>query len=126
MKLIENIASDLGILRDEIVAVAARTKEIVNKAIDLIEVEYKVLDGIYDPVEALKEGAPRINEFGKGEKQFGNKNIADSVHYEHGDIEHQKSISKVVIKKRYELPRVTHACMATSNITAEFNEMDGR
>ncbi len=112
--------------RDEIAAVAARTKEIANKAIDLIEVEYKVLDGIYDPVEALKEGAPRINEFGKGEKQFGNKNIADSFHYEHGDIEHQKSISKVVIKKRYELPRVTHACMATSNITAEFNEMDGR
>ena len=112
--------------RDEIAAVAARTKEIADKAIELIEVEYKVLDGIYDPVEALKEDASRINEFGKGDEQFGNKNIADSFHYEHGDIEQQKAKSKIVIKKRYELPRVTHACMATSNITAEFNELDGR
>ncbi len=112
--------------RDEIAAVAARTKEIADKAIELIEVEYKVLDGIYDPVEALKEDASRINEFGKGDEQFGNKNIADSFHYEHGDIEQQKAKSKIIIKKRYELPRVTHACMATSNITAEFNELDGR
>lgn len=112
--------------RDEIAAVAARTKEIADKAIKLIEVEYKVKEGVYDPFEALKEDAPRLNEFGKGAEQFGNKNIAESFHYEHGDLEEQKAKSKVIVKKRYELPRVTHACMATSNITAEFNSFDGR
>lgn len=112
--------------RDEIAAVAARTKEIADKAIQLIEVEYKVKEGIYDPFEALNEDAPRINEFGKGAEQFGNKNIAESFHYEHGDLEAEKAISKVIVKKRYKLPRVTHACMATSNITAEFSNLDGR
>ncbi|RLD26600.1 MAG: xanthine dehydrogenase family protein molybdopterin-binding subunit, partial [Bacteroidetes bacterium] len=112
--------------RDEIAAVAARTKEIADKAIQLIEVEYKIKKGVYDPFEALKEEAPRINEFGKGEEQFGNKNIAESFHYEHGDLDSQKAKSKIIVKKTYELPRVTHACMATSNITAEFNNLDGR
>jgi xanthine dehydrogenase molybdenum-binding subunit len=112
--------------RDEIAAVAARTKEIADKAIQLIEVEYKVKEGIYDPIEALKDTSPRINEFGKGAEQFGNKNMAESFHYEHGDLEEQKAKSKVIVKKTYELGRVTHACMATSNITAEFNNFDGR
>ncbi len=112
--------------RDEIAAVAARNKEIADKAIQLIEVKYKVKDGIYDPFEALKDDAPRVNEFGKGAEKFGNKNIAESFHYEHGDLEGQKAKSKVIIKKSYELPRVTHACMATSNITADFNQLDGR
>jgi CO/xanthine dehydrogenase Mo-binding subunit len=112
--------------RDEIAAVAARTKEIADKAIQLIEVEYKRKKGVFDPFEALKEEAPRINKFGKGEEQYGNKNIAESFHYEHGDLELQKAKSKVIVKKTYELPRVTHTCMATSNITAEFNDLDGR
>lgn len=112
--------------RDEIAAVAARTKEIADKAVQLIEVEYKVKEGIYDPFEALEETAPRLNEFGKGHEQFGNKNIAESFHYEHGDLEAEKAKSKVVIKKRYELPRVTHACMGTSNVTAEYSNLNGR
>ncbi|MCP4456420.1 MAG: xanthine dehydrogenase family protein molybdopterin-binding subunit [Cytophagales bacterium] len=112
--------------RDEIAAVAAVTKEIANKAIRLIDVKYEVKEGVYDPIEALKEDAPRINEFGKGEEKFGNKNIAETFHYDHGDMEEQKAKSHVIVKKTYELPRVTHACMATSNITAEYSEFDGR
>ncbi len=112
--------------RDEIAAVAATSKEIADKAVKLIKVEYKVKEGVYDPFEALKEDAPRINEFGKGAEQFGNKNMAESFHYEHGDLEEQKAKSKVIVKKRYDVGRVTHACMATSNITAEFSPFDGR
>ncbi len=112
--------------RDEIAAVAASTKEIADKAVQLIDVEYKVKEGIYDPFEALTETAPRLNEFGKGLEQFDNKNIAESFHYDHGDLEAEKAKSKVIIKKRYELHRVTHACMGTSNITAEYSNLNGR
>jgi CO/xanthine dehydrogenase Mo-binding subunit len=112
--------------RDEIAAVAAKTKEIADKALKLIIVGYKVKEGIYDPFEAQDEGARRINEFGKGEEKFGNKNIAESFHYEHGNLEEQKAKSSVIIKRRYELPRVTHACLATSNITADYDKLDGR
>lgn len=112
--------------RDEIAAVAAITKDIAKKALKLIKVDYRIKEGVYNPLEALKSDAPKINEFGKGEEQFGNKNIAESFHYEHGDLEAEKAKSKVIIKRTYQLPRVTHACMATSNITADFNKLDGR
>jgi len=113
-------------MRDEIAAVAAISKEVALKALQLIQVQYKVKEGVYDPYDALKPESPRINAFGKGEEQFGNKNIAETFHYEHGDLEAQKKRSKVIIHKRYELPRVTHACMATSNITADYDHFEGR
>jgi len=109
--------------RDEIAAVAATTKEIAKKALSLIKVEYKVKQGVYDPFEALKEESPKINIF--CQEKFGNKNIGESFHYEHGNLDEQKKRSKVIISKRYETSRVTHCCMATSNITASYSKLDG-
>jgi xanthine dehydrogenase molybdenum-binding subunit len=111
--------------RDEIAAVAATTKEIAKKALSLIKVEYEIKNGVYDPFEALKEEAPRLNEMGKGSEQFGNKNMAESFHYEHGNLEEQKAKSKVIITKRYETSRVTHCCLGTSNITADYSTLNG-
>src|ERR1039458_644212 len=101
-------------IRDEIAAVAAETKEIAQQALKLIKVKYKVRKGVYDPFEALKESAPQINQFISG--KFENKNIAEKFHYEHGNLEVEKKKSKHKVSKRFILPRMTHACMATSNI----------
>lgn len=49
-------------MRDEVAAIAAITPEIAGEALDLIEVEYEELPGIFDPVEAMQEGAPLIHE----------------------------------------------------------------
>ncbi len=111
--------------RDEIAAVAATSKEIARKALSLIKVEYEVKQGVYDPFEALLEASPTLNERGKGLEQFGNKNMAESFHYEHGDLEAQKARSKVIVTKRYETSRVTHCCLGTSNITASYSKLDG-
>jgi xanthine dehydrogenase molybdenum-binding subunit len=112
--------------RDEIAAVAATSKEIALKAARLIRVEYEPLQGIFDPFEALKENSRQINLFGKGKEMFGNKNIAESFNYAHGNLDEQKSMSKVIVSRRYRLPRVTHCCMATSNITADYSRLDGK
>lgn len=48
--------------RDEIVAVAALSEEVASKAIDLIEVEYEKLPPLFDPMEAIKDGAPELHE----------------------------------------------------------------
>jgi len=110
-------------IRDEIAAVAAETKEIADAAVKLIKVEYKEQQGIYDPFEALAEEAIQINEWQDSKQP---KNVCQDFHYEHGDLEEQKKRSKVIVKKRYHLHRVTHACMATSNITADYNRLTGR
>ena len=111
-------------IRDEIAAVAAETKEIAQHAIKLIKVKYKIRKGIYDAFEALNEHAPQINKFISG--KFENKNIAEKFHYEHGNLEEEKKKSKHIVSRRFTLPRMTHACMATSNITAYFNNIDKR
>lgn len=111
--------------RDEIAAVAAATKDIAKKALSLIKVEYEVLEGVYEPFEALNDNAPRINAHGKGLEQFKNKNIAEAFHYEHGNLAEQKARSKVIVSRTYTTSRVTHCCLATSNITADYSKLSG-
>lgn len=115
---------EVNCIRDEIAAVAAVTKEIAQQALKLIKVKYKIRKGVYDPFEALKENTPQINKFIGG--KFSNKNIAEIFHYEHGNLDEEKKKSKLILSRRFTLPRMTHACMGTSNITASYNASDGK
>lgn len=45
---------------DNVALVAADSLDICDKAIDLIEVEYKLLEPVYDVVDAIKDGAPQM------------------------------------------------------------------
>jgi len=47
---------------DRVAAVAAETPEIAAKALSLIEVEYEILEPVFDPVKALQPGAPVIHD----------------------------------------------------------------
>ncbi|NUM51915.1 MAG: xanthine dehydrogenase family protein molybdopterin-binding subunit [Flavobacteriales bacterium] len=110
--------------RDEIAAVAAETKEIAQEALKLIKVKYKVKKGLYNPHDALKKNVPQINKFSSG--KFENKNIAEKFFYEHGNLEQEKKNSVAIVKRKFTLPRMTHACMATSNITAHYTKTNGK
>ena len=114
---------EVSCIRDEIAAVAATSQEIAEEALKLIEVKYKIKEGIFDPFEALKDDAPQINKYAPADL---GKNIAESFHYEHGNLQEQKDKSVCVVKKRYTLPRVTHCCMGTSTITADYSKAEKR
>ena len=47
---------------EEVAAVAALTAEIAGAALEMIEVEYEVLPAVFDPQEALKPGAPLVQD----------------------------------------------------------------
>ncbi len=115
---------EVNCIRDEIAAVAAVSKDVAEKALELIEVNYIEREGIFDPIEALKNDAPRINKFNK--EGNGNKNISESFHYEHGDLEAEKKKSACIVSRQYVLPKVAHACMASSNVTADYSPVDGQ
>ena len=114
---------EVNCIRDEIAAVAATTKKIALEALTLIEVEYRVKEGIFDPFESLKDDAPQINKFSPDDKT---RNIAHAFHYEHGDLEEQKAKSACIVKQRYTLPRVTHCCLGTCAITADYSKIEKR
>jgi 4-hydroxybenzoyl-CoA reductase alpha subunit len=47
---------------EDVAAVAAEDKDVAMEALELIEVEYEVLPAVFDPVQAMKEGAPQIHD----------------------------------------------------------------
>lgn len=53
--------SEVYYVGEEVVAVAAATEEMAEEALDLIEVEYEPLPGVFDAEEAMKEGVPPVN-----------------------------------------------------------------
>ena len=110
-------------IRDEIAAVAAETREIAREALGLIDVKYRVRRGIFDPFEALSEDAPQINQFASDPD---NKNISHAFHYTHGNLQQQKDKSACIVTQRYVLPRVTHCCLGTCAITADYSGLENK
>ena len=49
-------------MRDEVAAVAALDEDTAERALELIEVEYEPLEGLFDPYIAMKSDAPQIHE----------------------------------------------------------------
>jgi CO/xanthine dehydrogenase Mo-binding subunit len=47
---------------EKVAAVAAEDVETAERALDLIEIEYEELPAVFDPVEAIKPGAPHVHE----------------------------------------------------------------
>ena len=65
-----------------VAAVAAISEEIADEALDLIEVEYEALPGVFEPEDAVQPGAPLIHDVGPG----GNL-VLDPVRVNRGDID---------------------------------------
>ncbi len=105
-------------IRDEVAAVAAETEAAVDEALKLIEVEYEDLPPVFDPEEALKEGAPLIHEDKPG-------NVGLSYQTLHGDIEAAEAESDFVLDEVYNVHYVTHCCMGPGCVLADFGT-DGK
>jgi len=97
---------------DVVAAVAAIDEETCYKAIKLIEVEYEELPAVFDPMEAMKEGAPRLFD-----DKYEN-NINTRVDHHFGDIEkgfaeadHIKE-ARFVGNRTYQNPIEPHCAIA--------------
>jgi len=102
-------------IRDEIAAVAAISAEIAEEAVSLIDVEYEDLPGIFDPLEAMKEGAPLVHEEAKSNVlKMPWKLVC-------GDVEAAKKESAYVVEDTFSTPWVTHCCLGTSGCVAQFD-----
>ena len=101
--------------RDEIVAIAATTPEIAEEALSLIDVEYEELPGIFDPLEAMKEGAPLIHE------EMKSNVLKMPWKLVCGDVEAAKKESAFIVEDTFSTPWVTHCCLGTSGCIAQFD-----
>jgi len=85
---------------DAIASVVARTREIADEAVKLIEVEYEELEPVTDPRRALEEDAPKLHEKG---------NLLSRTYVKRGDPEKALAESRYVVKNVYRTPPLDHA-----------------
>lgn len=102
-------------IRDEIAAVAAISPEIAEEALSLIEVEYEELPGIFDPIEAMKEGAPILHEEAKSNV------LKLPWRLVCGDVDAAKQDSAFIAEDTFSTQWVTHCCLGTSGCIAHFD-----
>ncbi len=97
---------------DVVAAVAAVDEETCYRAIKLIDVEYEILPAVFDPEEAMKDGAPILFE-----DKFKN-NINTRVDHHFGDIDKGFAEADYVREERfvgnrtYQNPMEPHCAIA--------------
>jgi xanthine dehydrogenase molybdenum-binding subunit len=85
-----------------VAAVAATSAEIAEAALDLIDVEYEPLPAVFDPEEAMKDGAPQLHA------EAAN-NIAKNPSFECGDLAKGFAEADFIFEGVYETQRA-HTC----------------
>jgi putative selenate reductase molybdopterin-binding subunit len=105
---------------DWVAFVAAETSAIAEEALQLINVEYEVLPAVFDPLEALLDGAPQLHEMDlthpNSGKHFGDiydaaHNIAahEEIHY--GDFATAMREADLIVEGEYRVPYISHGVL---------------
>jgi len=88
-------------LAEAVAAVAAIDEDTAEEAAELIRVDYEELPGVFDPEEAMKDGAPQVHDYVKN-------NLSWDFHMDFGDVDKAFRESDLVREERFETGRVTH------------------
>ncbi len=112
---------------DWVAFVAAETPAIAEEALALIHVEYEVLPAVFDPLEAMRDGAPQLHEpdithpnFGKhfGDIYDATHNIAAHEEIGYGDFAAAMREADIVVEGEYRVPFISHAVLEPHVCTA--------
>ncbi len=116
---------------EPVAIVAAVTEQAAVEAVELIEVEYEELPGVFDPIEAMKPDAPIIHEdLGSYDlvpifyPQPGT-NIANHFKLRKGDVDKGFAEADMVIERDYYVPQMQHVPIETHKAAAHWSP-DGK
>ncbi|MHC5795429.1 molybdopterin-dependent oxidoreductase [Lacisediminihabitans sp. FW035] len=117
----------LRFIGQRVAAVVADTVAIAERALALIEVEYEVLAGVFDPELARQPGAPLLHA-DKGIDQrvaAPERNVLAQMHGEMGDVDAAIAAADAVATGTWQTQRVSHAALET-HATRGWLDADGR
>ena len=98
---------------EEVAAVAAIDPDIAEEAIDLIEVDWEPLAGVFDAEEAMKDGAPLVHD----DKP---NNIAMHLDLERGNVAQAFAESDVIVEDTFTSMPQWHCSIETIGSVAEY------
>lgn len=102
---------------EEVAAVAADDEDSAWDALNLIHVDYEPLPAVFDPEEAMKEGAPLLYDDKPG-------NISSKSVWEFGDIEKGFRDSYLVKEGTYRTQSIKHGMLETHTCTGFWDASD--
>jgi 4-hydroxybenzoyl-CoA reductase subunit alpha len=103
---------------DDVAAVCAVDPEIAEEALELIQVDYEALPAVFDPLEAIKEGAPLIHEGVPHNTSF-------SMYKEFGNVAKAFQESDFVFEDRFYSQAVNHAPLEPHAAVAQYDPLKG-
>ena len=103
---------------DRVAAVAATSPEIAEEALEMIEVEYETLPAVFDPLEAIQDGAPVIHRSARrGENSINIKNnIVGIRDIQIGDVEKGFREADLVIENVFKTSRPNNAPLERTTV----------
>jgi carbon-monoxide dehydrogenase large subunit len=114
---------------DPVAGVAATSEEIAEKAQDLIEVEYDVLEPVLDPEFGASAAAPLLHpELGKyvvANFIFpeAGTNISNHFKIRKGDVDSAWGKCAAIIERKYKIPHIQHVPIEPHVAIAKVDEM---
>jgi CO/xanthine dehydrogenase Mo-binding subunit len=102
-------------VRDEVAAVAAESPAVAEAALELIEVEYAERPAVFDPLAAVRPGAPLVHE------TRASNHTDLRYQFTHGDVDGAFAAATVVVQGEYRLNFVTPACLGTMVAIADWD-----
>jgi putative selenate reductase molybdopterin-binding subunit len=117
----------LRFIGQRVAAVVADTVAIAQRALALIEVEYEVLAGVFDPELARQPGAPLLHAEKGAEQRVSapERNVLAQMHGEMGDVDAAIAAADAVATGTWRTQRVNHAALET-HATRGWLDSDGR
>jgi CO/xanthine dehydrogenase Mo-binding subunit len=115
---------------DVVAAVVAETPDIAAAAAELVEVEYEELPAVYDPLEALKPGAPLVHEdVSRYENIAANlvqpepgTNLINHMKVRRGDVERGFAEADLIYEDEYWSPALHHCPLEPHVTVAQWDD----
>jgi CO/xanthine dehydrogenase Mo-binding subunit/aerobic-type carbon monoxide dehydrogenase small subunit (CoxS/CutS family) len=98
-----------------VAAVVADTVAIAERALELVQVEYEVLDAVFDPELARAPGAPLVHGDKGAESRIDEpgRNVIAQLHGEMGSVAEGLEAADAVVTGTWTTQRVSHAALET-------------
>jgi len=107
---------------DAVAAVAALDEDTAEEALELIDVDYEELPAVYNPEEAMKDGAPQIHDKTSSPKMYDDMhNISRYLTREYGDMENGWAEADHIREDRFVTVPQAHAPISPHVTLAYFD-----
>ncbi|MGK2883133.1 MAG: molybdopterin-dependent oxidoreductase [Mycobacterium sp.] len=108
--MLDNVVRFVG---QRVVAVLAESISAAEEGCRAVVVEYEMLPAVFDPEEAMTDGAPQLHTYDDPFAHDKKRNILLELHGEIGDVEAGFAEADVIHQATYFSPRVQHAHLET-------------